>query len=112
MANLFAHSTCCPSVLQASFAGGKKELNVSVYQMCILLQFNDAATLSLDAIRGGATDIPELEFKRHLLSLCTPKLKILKKHSKGKVRQFTVDMVFAVDFSGLGSTRCIILYMC
>ena len=40
--------------------------------------------LSLDAIRAQ-TNIPDvLEFKRHLLSLCTPKLRILKKSSKGK----------------------------
>jgi cullin 3 len=58
---------------------------VSLYQLCILMQFNDHATLTLDALRG-ACEIPEQEFKRHLLSLCTPKLKILKKHSKGKVR--------------------------
>lgn len=57
---------------------------MSLYQMCILMQFNDNTTLSLDAIRA-AVDIPEQEFKRHLLSLCTPKLRILKKHSKGKV---------------------------
>jgi cullin 3 len=58
---------------------------VSLYQASILLQFNDRETLGLDALRN-ATEIPEQEFKRHLLSLCTPKLKILKKHSKGKVR--------------------------
>jgi len=74
----------CVSSLQASFKGGKKELNVSLYQMCILMLFNEQETLGLDAIRA-ATEIPELEFKRHLLSLCTPKLKILRKHSKGKV---------------------------
>lgn len=32
----------------------------------------------------NATQIPELELKRHLLSLCTSKLKILVKSSKGK----------------------------
>ena len=39
--------------------------------------------MSLDAIRNG-TNITENELRRHLLSLCTPKLKILKKFSKGK----------------------------
>lgn len=52
--------------------------------MCILLLFNDRETIGLEDIRT-ATEIPEAEFKRHLLSLCTPKLKILRKHSKGKV---------------------------
>ena len=57
---------------------------MSLYQMCILLLFNDRETIGLEDIRT-ATEIPEAEFKRHLLSLCTPKLKILRKHSKGKV---------------------------
>jgi cullin 3 len=60
---------------QASFRDSKKELNVSLYQLCILMQFNDTATLTLDALRG-ACEIPEQEFKRHLLSLCTPKLQV------------------------------------
>jgi len=72
--------------MQANFKGGKKDLNVSLYQVCILLLFNEQETLGLEAIRA-ATEIPEMEFKRHLLSLCTPKLKILRKHSKGKVRK-------------------------
>ena len=45
--------------------------------------FNDNITLSLESIRN-ATNISESELRRHLLSLCTPKLKILKKFSKGK----------------------------
>ena len=63
---------------------------MSLYQMCILMLFNELETLGLDAIRA-ATEIPEMEFKRHLLSLCTPKLKILRKHSKGKVRSCSVE---------------------
>ena len=51
--------------------------------MCILMLFNDNITLSLESIRN-ATNISESELRRHLLSLCTPKLKILKKFSKGK----------------------------
>ena len=51
--------------------------------MCILMLFNESATLSLDTIRS-ATNIAEGELRRHLLSLCTPKLKVLKKLSKGK----------------------------
>jgi cullin 3 len=50
----------------------------------MLLMFNTQNTLTLDTIRS-ATQIPELELKRHLLSLCTPKVKILIKSSKGKV---------------------------
>lgn len=51
--------------------------------MCILMLFNDSTTLTLDAIRN-ATNITENELRRHLLSLCTPRLKVLKKASKVK----------------------------
>ena len=45
--------------------------------------FNDNTIISLETIRNS-TNIVENELRRHLLSLCTPKLKILKKSSKGK----------------------------
>src|SRR5690554_6363692 len=92
---------------QANFPNGRRELNVSTYQMCILMLFNDADELPLDAIRQvfcsfayqsqlsrlscslvgvilQATQIHEIELRRHLLSLCTPKHRILVKASKGK----------------------------
>jgi hypothetical protein len=53
----------------------------------ILLLFNNQNALSLDVIRN-ATQIPELDLKRHLLSLCTSKVKILVKSSKGKVSKY------------------------
>lgn len=59
-------------------------MTVSVHQASILLLFNSSETLSMDSIRH-ATGIPDIELRRHLLSLCTPKLRILKKKSKGKV---------------------------
>lgn len=62
---------------------------MSTYQMCILLLFNDCDVLSLDAIRS-ATGIAETELRRHLLSLCTPKLRILTKASKGKVSPYVL----------------------
>lgn len=74
--------------LKATFGTGpdklrRHELCVSTYQMCILLLFNDADTLTLGQIRSQ-THIPDLELRRHLISLCTPKHRILKKGSKGK----------------------------
>lgn len=84
--------------IKANFKGGKKDLNVSLYQGCILLLFNEQETLSLDAIRA-ATEIPEMEFKRHLLSLCTPKLKILRKHSKGKGIEADDQFSFNEEFT-------------
>jgi len=59
------------------------DLCVSTYQMCILMLFNDKKTLTLGEIRS-ATRIPDMELRRHLISLCTPKHRILRKGSKGK----------------------------
>jgi len=61
----------------------RHELCVSTYQMCILLLFNDTDTLTLGQIRTQ-THIPDSELRRHLISLCTPKNRILKKGSKGR----------------------------
>eukprot|EP01031_Cornospumella_fuschlensis_P028471 gene28471-34368_t len=69
--------------MKASFSQGRKELSVSVYQMCILLLFNENSTLTLEEI-ATQTEIPDLELRQHLLSLCTPKIKILSKASKGR----------------------------
>lgn len=72
--------------IKANFPLGKKELNVSTYQMCILMLFNDCAnnSLTLSHIRH-MTNIADVYLKRHLLSLCTPKFRILNKSSKAKV---------------------------
>ena len=60
------------------------ELNVSTYQMCILLRFNGSATqCSYDELLAS-TRIPEVEFKRHLTSLLTPKCRILLRKSGRK----------------------------
>lgn len=73
--------------LRATFGQPSKlnrhELCVSTYQMCILLLFNDDDSLTLGQIRTK-THIPDMELRRHLISLCTPKNRILKKGSKGR----------------------------
>lgn len=61
----------------------RHELCVSTYQMCILLLFNDAETLTLGQIRTK-THIPDSELRRQLISLCTPRNRILIKGSKGR----------------------------
>lgn len=61
----------------------RHDLTVTTYQMCILVLFNDADVLTLAEIRDR-THIPEDELRRHLVSLCTPKHRILRKGSKGK----------------------------
>jgi cullin 3 len=80
--------------------------------------FNSVDTLSLTAIRE-ATEIPEAELRRHLLSLCTPKFRILNKSTtaKGiadnevftfndkytsKLRRVKIPLVVAKDSGGLG----------
>ena len=77
----------------------RHELCVSTYQMCILLLFNDEDSLTLGQIRTR-THIPDMELRRHLISLCTPKHRILRKGSKG--RGITSDedtFSFNADFS-------------
>lgn len=74
--------------IRATFGTGpdkyrRHELCVSTYQMCILYLFNDRTTLTLGQIRTE-TQIPDMELRRHLISLCTPKHRILRKGSRGK----------------------------
>ena len=61
----------------------RHDLLVTTYQMCILMLFNENVTLTLQKIRSE-THIPNTELRRHLISLCTPKHRILRKGSKGK----------------------------
>ena len=84
--------------IRVNFTQGKKDLCVSTYQMCILQLFNEKDTLSLDEIRD-ATAIPESELRRHLLSLCTPKLRILMKESKTKHITDNDVLTFNADFT-------------
>eukprot|EP00753_Platysulcus_tardus_P005775 PLAT13692.1.p1 GENE.PLAT13692.1~~PLAT13692.1.p1 ORF type:complete len:740 (+),score=386.09 PLAT13692.1:52-2271(+) len=65
--------------------GGKErhELNVTTYQMVILLLFNLLGKeVSFSDIKER-TGIPEPDLSRHLVSLCTPKARILRKSAKG-----------------------------
>jgi cullin 3 len=45
--------------------------------------FNENTKLTLGQI-ASETNIPDLELRRHLISLCTPKHRVLRKGSKGK----------------------------
>lgn len=84
--------------IKATFANSWHELNVSTYQMCILVLFNGTDKHSLADIRA-ATQIPERELKRHLVSLCTPKHRILRKSSKGKGVSNDDSFSFNPDYS-------------
>ena len=61
--------------MQANFGGKKHELNVSTYQMCVLLLFNEADRLSYGDIRD-ATQIVPGELKRALQSLACVKARV------------------------------------
>ena len=85
--------------IKATFGEGRKhELIVSTYQMCILMLFNESSTKTLTEI-AEATNIPDGELRRHLISLCTPKHRILKKASKGKVIEGKDSFTFNADFN-------------
>lgn len=74
--------------IKATFPSGSKDLTVTTYQMCFLMLFNNADVLSLNEIRDACGGIPETDLRRHLLSLCTSKVKVLTKKSKDKVKSF------------------------
>lgn len=90
--------------LRATFGTGpnkyrRHDLCVSTYQMCILMLFNEKSSLTLGEIRT-ATAIPDQELRRHLISLCTPKHRILRKGSKGKAITSDSDtFTFNADFT-------------
>jgi cullin 3 len=65
--------------IKALMPKSRHELNVSTYQMCILVLFNNHQTLSYQEI-SLQTKVPADELKRHLMSLyVNPKAKILVK---------------------------------
>jgi len=75
------------------------DLCVSTYQMCILVLFNNRASWTLGEIRSE-TQIPDMELRRHLISLCTPRHKILRKGSKGKgINSDNDSFTFNVDYT-------------
>ncbi|KAF5180491.1 Cullin-3b [Thalictrum thalictroides] len=71
--------------LKATFGKGQKhELNVSTYQMCILMLFNNADCLTYKEIEQ-ATEIPASDLKRCLQSLaCVKGKNVLRKEPMGK----------------------------
>ncbi|CAL5325072.1 hypothetical protein CsSME_00004254 [Camellia sinensis var. sinensis] len=71
--------------LKATFGKGQKhELNVSTYQMCILMLFNSTDRLSYKEIEQ-ATEIPASDLKRSLQSLaCVRGKNILRKEPMSK----------------------------
>jgi len=71
-------------ILKSSFSGGKKELQVSLFQTVVLLLFNTSETWTFAEI-AQATGIEPNELKRVLSSLSIQKYKVLiKQDTKGK----------------------------
>lgn len=62
------------------------------------MMFNEKETFTLEELRNAA-GIQEVELRRHLLSLCTPKLRILHKSSKGKGIENTDSFTFNGEFT-------------
>jgi cullin 3 len=80
--------------VRAVFSGRRHELNVSTYQMCILLMFNSADVVPYSRMAAELT-IPEDELKRHLLSLTAPKARVLNRSKKA--REIEADETFTVN---------------
>jgi len=85
--------------VKAIMPKSRHELNVSTYQMCILVLFNSHHTLSYQDMQLQ-TNIPLDELKRHLMSLyVNPKAKILVKcgGEKEKSKEPQDDDAFQVN---------------
>eukprot|EP00005_Dracoamoeba_jomungandri_P002557 CAMPEP_0174254846 /NCGR_PEP_ID=MMETSP0439-20130205/4193_1 /TAXON_ID=0 /ORGANISM="Stereomyxa ramosa, Strain Chinc5" /LENGTH=744 /DNA_ID=CAMNT_0015336711 /DNA_START=181 /DNA_END=2415 /DNA_ORIENTATION=- len=80
---LFWQNTLGHCVLKATFAQGKKELFVSLFQTVVLMLFNETNSLSYEDI-SDATGIEPKELKRTLLSLACGRVRPLVKRPKGK----------------------------
>ncbi|CAL1143476.1 unnamed protein product [Cladocopium goreaui] len=86
--------------IKAQMPKTKHELNVTTYQMCILMLFNQQTTWTYQDL-AVRTNIPLEELKRHLMSLyVNPKAKILVKLGDSEKKepeesdQFTVNPQF------------------
>lgn len=64
--------------------GGKAyDFTLSTYQMMILALFPEKVSITFEEI-CVSVPIPDVELKRHLLSLCTPAMRIVNKSPAGK----------------------------
>ena len=115
--------------LKANFGGRRHDLIVPTYSMCILMLFNDHDALTLDEVRGAgfgvfacrhpimhakqttdpshptykqihkATQMPEAELRRNLISLSTKRHQILIKASKQRGVADDDTFTFNFDFT-------------
>ncbi|MEW5303513.1 MAG: hypothetical protein WDW36_006197 [Sanguina aurantia] len=85
--------------VRAQFGAKRHELNVSTYQMCILMLFNSTETLTYKDI-ADTTDIPAQELKRSLQGLaCVKGKNVLRKEPMSKDISDTDAFLFNDKFS-------------
>ncbi len=70
-------------ILRAAFPSGRKELDVSLHQALVLLQYNGSGAWEYGAL-ARATGIEAAELKRTLQSLSLGVVRVLRKEPKGK----------------------------
>eukprot|EP00736_Rhodelphis_marinus_P001479 Rmarinus@m.1972 len=94
---LNSHGQC---TLKAYFPKGTKELQVSLFQAVILLQFNDSDDISYEELKEG-TGIEEKELQRTLLSLACgkPGFRVIKKIPSGPKVETGDRFVYNTEFS-------------
>lgn len=85
-------------VLKATFAQGKKELMVSLFQALVLLLFNSSDELSLEELRTF-TNIEDGELRRTLQSLACGKARVLQKTPRGRDVEDLDKFQFNKDFA-------------
>ena len=91
--------------LKAKFKSRRHEINVSTYQMCVLLLFNTEDTLSYSQI-SDITAIPVGDLKRALQSLACAKFKILRKDPVGRDVKDGDSFSFNEEFSRSARSSC------
>ncbi|XP_077292720.1 cullin 4 [Arctopsyche grandis] len=85
-------------VLRAHFTQEKKELQVSLFQVLVLLLFNEGDNLSIEEIRT-ATNIEDGEVRRTLQSLACGKARVLTKSPRGREVQDLDRFTFNANFT-------------
>nr|CAD7199683.1 unnamed protein product [Timema douglasi]CAD7262933.1 unnamed protein product [Timema shepardi]CAD7405403.1 unnamed protein product [Timema poppensis] len=85
-------------VLNATFAQGKKELLVSLFQALVLLLFNEITELTFEEIKT-ATNIEDGELRRTLQSLACGKARVIQKMPRGRDVGDADKFLFNKDFT-------------
>ncbi len=90
------------AIVSCTFHSGTKDLLVPSYQMVILLQYTPRNNVYTYAQLLKATEMPELELRRHLLSLAHPRVGILVKSPNTTKLSASDTYTFNLDFVSPG----------